>query len=300
MKYFKKKTEKTLVLKYPEIRSYVSTIPWSYKKKILNRPVLYTSHYGNNKTCLKINESLCRKKLHDVSKDYAHLAQTVASLYEALQTLCLLQPGYHMSWSSLKRCLLQTLASYGHANLKGACQAARAKQVEAFCLTRIFAYLGSTMTRRHFHLLLFLHSLQSSSSSLSTNVNYVHLFHAALKSATTQSAPHNENVESSNANGSSTRPEYIDAECWAKCAQIERMHPSRFASLTGSLRQEALRWIEYFQLQQHGQERREHLDAANIDLLNRTPVVDLDALDKLLLWMCMRPADVSIPYIVRS
>ena len=42
MKYFKKKTEKTLVLKYPEIRSYVSTIPWSYKKKIVNRPVLYT------------------------------------------------------------------------------------------------------------------------------------------------------------------------------------------------------------------------------------------------------------------
>ena len=37
MKYFKKKTEKTLVLKYPEIRSYVSTIPWSNKKKIVNR-----------------------------------------------------------------------------------------------------------------------------------------------------------------------------------------------------------------------------------------------------------------------
>ena len=37
---------KTLVLKYPEIRSYVSTIPWSYKKKIVNRPVLYTRHYG--------------------------------------------------------------------------------------------------------------------------------------------------------------------------------------------------------------------------------------------------------------
>ena len=46
MKYFKKKTEKTLVLKYPEIRSYVSTIPWSYKKNIVNRPVLYTRHYG--------------------------------------------------------------------------------------------------------------------------------------------------------------------------------------------------------------------------------------------------------------
>ena len=33
MKYFKKKTEKNLVLKYPEIRFNVSTIPWSYKKK---------------------------------------------------------------------------------------------------------------------------------------------------------------------------------------------------------------------------------------------------------------------------
>ena len=30
MKYFKKKTEKTLLLKYPEIRSYVSTIQCSY------------------------------------------------------------------------------------------------------------------------------------------------------------------------------------------------------------------------------------------------------------------------------
>ena len=46
MKYFKKKTEKTLVLKYAEFRSYVSTIPWSYKKKIVNRPALYTRHYG--------------------------------------------------------------------------------------------------------------------------------------------------------------------------------------------------------------------------------------------------------------
>ena len=47
MKYFKKKNEKTLVLKYPQIRSYVSTIPWSTKKKIVsNKPVLYTRHYG--------------------------------------------------------------------------------------------------------------------------------------------------------------------------------------------------------------------------------------------------------------
>ena len=42
MKYLKKKNEtKNLFLKYPEIWSYVSTIPWSYKKKIVNRPVLY-------------------------------------------------------------------------------------------------------------------------------------------------------------------------------------------------------------------------------------------------------------------
>ena len=51
MKYFKKKTEKTLFLKYPEIRSYVSTIPLSYKKKIVNRPVLYTRHYGLHFDC---------------------------------------------------------------------------------------------------------------------------------------------------------------------------------------------------------------------------------------------------------
>ena len=55
MKYFKKKTEKLLVLKYPEIRSYVSTIPWSYKKKIVNRPVLYTRHYGSS---LRVNDLL--------------------------------------------------------------------------------------------------------------------------------------------------------------------------------------------------------------------------------------------------
>ena len=57
MKYFKKKTEKLLVLKYPEIRSYVSTIPWSYKKKIVNRPVLYTRHYGiiQTKECNILN-----------------------------------------------------------------------------------------------------------------------------------------------------------------------------------------------------------------------------------------------------
>ena len=41
-----KKTRKNLVKKYPEIRSYVSKIPWSYKKNIVNRPVLYTRHFG--------------------------------------------------------------------------------------------------------------------------------------------------------------------------------------------------------------------------------------------------------------
>ena len=46
MKYYKKKNKvKNLVLKYPEIRSNVSTIPWCYKKKIVNRPILYTRHY---------------------------------------------------------------------------------------------------------------------------------------------------------------------------------------------------------------------------------------------------------------
>ena len=56
MKYFKKKTEKTLALKYPKIGSYVSTIPWSYKKKIVNRPVLYTRHYGTLISIIRGND----------------------------------------------------------------------------------------------------------------------------------------------------------------------------------------------------------------------------------------------------
>ena len=51
----KKKTE-NLVLKYPKIRSYVSTIRWSYKKKIVNRAILYTRHYG---ICLNDSRTVC-------------------------------------------------------------------------------------------------------------------------------------------------------------------------------------------------------------------------------------------------
>ena len=43
MKNFKKKTEKNLVLKYSEIRYNVSTIPWSYKKKIVNYQARYNT-----------------------------------------------------------------------------------------------------------------------------------------------------------------------------------------------------------------------------------------------------------------
>ncbi len=112
----------------------------------------------------------------DKRKDYMKMSKTVASIFDALKYVLLIEPIYHTKYSFMKQLLLTEIRvvlkekgkknyflkksskfKYKHLS-KGASGPARASEIEAFCLNLFYRYFASSMTKETFQIFVFFHS----------------------------------------------------------------------------------------------------------------------------------------------
>jgi len=90
------------------------------------------------------------------------------------------------------------------------------------------------------------------------------------------------------------KPAFLSANSWQNCMDLEKY--AKFNRLSDSLKENANAWIEYFQLN-----KSQDLLEKEIDLLNECPFGDeLSILEKLIIWLCVRPDKVinSGPFLL--
>lgn len=245
------------------------------------------------------------KTLSDASKDYLNMSIVVASLFDALKLICIIQPSYYMNWSSTKHMLINEM----HVILKekGAIGTARAKQIETFCLETFYRYMSSISNKRHFKLFLFFHStFLSNKTTSSSNIN------AKLKNGSKKSNPEKElspkqmllllneatkqneiQITLTCISKNNPKPNYISLNSWKNCMDLEKKLPNVFGNLTKSLRENYKKWLEYFHLDPTNSSSVNNLTDKQIDLLNDSPLdVHLNIFHKFLLWICIRSEKV--------
>lgn len=87
-----------------------------------------------------------------------------------------------------------------------------------------------------------------------------------------------------------TRPEFICLNSWLNLKRIELAEPASFRHLTASLRDDAVKWREYFWPRNM---LNEDIMEKDVDLLNDLPYRNkLDVVQKLALWFSIRPEKV--------
>lgn len=248
--------------------------------------------------------------MKEASKEYSKVCKNISLLFEALKLLYAIQPSYFFNWSTMKRLLLSKIEKFMQD--KGAIGAARAKQVEAFCLTTFYDYLSSSLIDRHFKLLLFFHSIliliESSETTLAIEQkqdkkhHHHHKSHSISSSASPDSPsqrawrlfslalrPNDLQDTIFMSLSNDQNPDYLDANSWANFKALEAYEPNGFKNLCKSLREETLKWREYFWPQQPS---RDLIDK-DVDLLNETPLGNkMGFIEKLALWFCARPEKV--------
>lgn len=184
---------------------------------------------------------------------------------------------------------------------KGAIGAARAKQIEAFCLLIFYQYLASSLSDNHFKLFLFLHSLlvldeqdlrttNESSDDISNNnssqsyFKKFQLLSLALKENELQDLI-------GNLIDQEKRPEFVSLNSWQNLKEIESMDLNSFKNLTQSLLEDSPKWREYFW--PHKTSNQDTM-IKDVDLLNDSPLKSkLGIIEKMALWFCIRPDKVN-------
>lgn len=247
------------------------------------------------------------KTLSDASKDYLHMSTGVASLFDALKLICIIQPAYYMNWTTVKSMLINEIQVI--LKEKGAIGTARAKQIETFCLETFYRYMSSVLNKRHFRLFLFFHSMFSSNKTLSVS-NTTNKLKKSSKKGTAnielelnpqkmlmllnEATKHNELQNTFKLiSKNNPKPNYISLNSWINCIDLENKLSNVFGNLTKSLRENSKKWLEYFHLDTMDSSSVNHLTQKEIDLLNESPLsADLSLFHKFLLWICIRPDKV--------
>ena len=239
------------------------------------------------------------KTLNDASKDYLNMSHSIACLFDALKLLYMIQPAYYLNWSTVKSLLINEIDVI--LKEKGAIGAARAKQIETFCLETFYRHMSSILSKRHFTLFLFLHSMFLSGNMAKTNSKskqkidlkltpremFMMLYEATKKNELQKMHKHFAK--------SSPKPDYVCLNSWFNCIDMENKFAGVFKNLTKSLRENAKKWLEYFHLEDSiNYSHHTPLTQKEIDLLNESPMgEDLGIFHKLLLWICIRPDKVT-------
>jgi len=250
------------------------------------------------------------KTLNDASKDYLQMSKGVASLFDALKLICIIQPAYYMNWTSAKFLLINDM----HIILKekGAIGTARAKQIETFCLETFYRYMSSVLNKRHFKLFLFFHSIflsnktpttlsSNSNSKLTTkngkkSISNIELSPRHMLMLLNEATKRNEIQNTlKNISKYNPKPSYLSLNSWINCIDLENKVPNVFRNLTKSLRENSKKWLEYFHLDASSSSSASYLTQKEIDLLNESPLnEDLSIFHKFLLWICIRSDKVFL------
>ncbi len=192
---------------------------------------------------------------------------------------------------------------------KGTIGASRAKQVESFIMDILLKYFSNLLSKRHFKLLLLLHSLilslknnESTFSNVKSkdpkdknaeeNINIFELITKSLKQNPVQIL--------NEINLKTPKPSYLSLNSWVNLLEIERSYNSKFKNLSKSLIEYEKKWIEYFQITGIDDESNlNHITDKEIDLLNDSPFNrNLNIHEKLMLWLCVRPDKVYLNILI--
>lgn len=232
------------------------------------------------------------------------MSKTVASIFDALKYVLLIAPIYHVNWLTMKQLLMNEI----HIILKergmlvslcflyssfdrpffpfiGASGAARASEIETFCLNLFYRYLASEMTREHFQIFVFFHSFFMSikqhwlrksddeiknekflkkdqfptktttrsslainkSSSETNNSKIEHQVYNALYNALKSSRQQVDVPIISYTHSHLKKPNFMSINNWLNCIQLEKSGLSNvFSGLSESLANDSEKWYEYF------------------------------------------------------
>ena len=239
------------------------------------------------------------KTLKDASKDYLQMSNSVACLFDALKLLYMIQPAYYQNWTTIKSLLLNEIDVI--LKEKGAIGAARAKQIETFCLETFYRYMSSILSKRHFTLFLFLHSIflnQSIAKNSKSKQKSSELTPKTMMMLLNEATKRNELQKIyKHLSKHLPKPDYISLNSWFNCIDLERKFSNIFKNLTKSLRENSKKWLEYFHMENSNNSSQCYLTQKEIDLLNESPLGDdLNIFHKFLLWLCIRPDKVKITF----
>ncbi|CAF0940788.1 unnamed protein product, partial [Brachionus calyciflorus] len=235
------------------------------------------------------SESLhLEKTLKDVSKDYLRMSKVISGIFDALKMLSLIEPHYFVNWSLFKQMLLSNIDPIKRE--KGPMGAARATQIEIYCLKLFYDYLASSMTKQHFKIFLFLHSILLSDLNQKKKKNEIDLNHEKLNSIFKMlSSALNDNNNCAN-DDQISKPINLTHSSWTSFKSLECF--SSFKDLTRSLSLMNDIWTEYFHMSTKQGETQIDITDRDIDLINNCPLDnELSIIEKLALWICYYKKD---------
>jgi len=217
------------------------------------------------------------------NKGYIQVAANLAGLVDTLKLIYHIQPGYYLTWSLIKKRLLRHIEDVFRD--RGAVGLARAMQIEKFCTKIIFKFFSGMLSRRHFSLFLFIHSLREylSTSKRMPETILFNLLH--------QSLTINEYQVTNN-----PQPTYLSTNSWLSLLKFEKQAPEVFTKLSQSMIKNANKWTEYFHIEDLSEKGTQtDLTEKEIDLLNDMPSdqASLDIVQKLILWLTIRQDKTS-------
>ena len=236
-----------------------------------------------------------------MNKNYKEISSNVSAIFRTMKSLYVIQPTYFLNWSLVKNLLMSEIDEM--LREKGAIGAARAKQIENYTMSLIYKYLSFSLSQNHFTLFLLLHfhSLKTSKAKVNLKKNkqsteskldetyFYSLLSLAVRGNELQSLCQQDFTILN------SQPDFIGLNNWVNCWQIEQKSSNLMHDLCRSMRENSSKWIEYFRLEQVSTDSPiVDLTQKDIDLLNESPLgSQLGILEKLALWLCLRPDKVS-------
>lgn len=202
------------------------------------------------------------------------MSLTISSIFEALKLVYLIEPHYYINWSLLKRLLLSNLEPIQKE--KGPMGSARAKQIEIYCIKLFYQFISSCMTKNHFIIFVFMHSILIQN----LNNNDLDKFDSIFKMLSISLA---QDVHLTDTNVFK-KPSNLSLLTWSNLNKLEHFNPVVFKNLTKSLSLNNLKWNEYFNMNIND------ISEKDIDLINTCPLdQDLTIVEKLVLWISCKP-----------
>lgn len=146
---------------------------------------------------------------------------------------------------------------------------ARAKQIEVYCLKLFYQHISSYMTRLHFKIFLFLHSiLLNEYRNVNKNLDFSQL--SIIFKMLNSSLEENEEL-SDKLNEEIKKPSNLSYHSWKNFLNLEKINPEVFKDLSKSLNLNNDKWIEYFNIDKSEYSRND-LTEKEVDLINNCPL----------------------------